>query len=105
MDKDLNFNTRKTKGIAIDFRNNTRTDHVGLCNNGEEVEPVASFKFLGVHIFEDLTYCTSYLVERAHQHVFSSGFLGAKTSSINEVTFLPSYNRGYSDILLHSLVL
>ena len=46
--------------------------HTPIHINGTEVERVASFKFLGVHISEDLSWTlnTSSLVKKAHQRLF-----------------------------------
>src|SRR4029434_7482942 len=43
-----------------------------ICINEMKVERVASFKFLGVHISEDLSWTlnTSTLVKKAHQRLF-----------------------------------
>ncbi|KAF7655800.1 hypothetical protein LDENG_00050640, partial [Lucifuga dentata] len=51
---------------------NKKTDHTALCIEGEEVERVASFKYLGVHITEDLTWSinTTFLVKKAQQCLF-----------------------------------
>ncbi len=49
----LQLNTTKTKEVIIDFRKN-RGDHAPLYINGDCVERVTAFKFLGVHISETL---------------------------------------------------
>ncbi|KAF7654175.1 hypothetical protein LDENG_00072940, partial [Lucifuga dentata] len=71
-DNNLILNTKKTKEIIIDFRKNKKTHHDGLCINGEKVERVSSFKFLGMYIAEDLTWSlnTSYIIKRAQQRLF-----------------------------------
>lgn len=68
-DNDLNI--KKTKEIIIDYRRN-KIKHNGLCINGKEVERVATFKFLGVHIAEDLTWSqnTSHIIKKAQQKMF-----------------------------------
>ena len=56
----------------MDFRKKAGT-HIPIHINGTEVERVASFKFLGVHISEDLSWTlnTLTLVKKAHQrHLF-----------------------------------
>ena len=49
------LNTKKTKEIILDFRRNKKGMHTPVHINGEEVDRVTSFKFLGVHISEDLS--------------------------------------------------
>ena len=56
----------------MDFRKNRAEAHTPVHINGAEVERVSSFKFLGVHISEDLSWSlnTSSLVKKAHQRLF-----------------------------------
>ena len=70
-DNNLALNTKKTKELIVDFRKKAGT-HIPIHINGMEVERVASFKFLGVHISEDLSWTlnTSSLVKKAHQRLF-----------------------------------
>ncbi|KAF7662397.1 hypothetical protein LDENG_00237110 [Lucifuga dentata] len=73
-DSNLNLNTKRKnknpKEIITDFqkKKKKKKHHTGLCINGEEVEQVASFKFLGVHVSEDLN--TSHLVKKAQAFFF-----------------------------------
>lgn len=71
-ENDLNLNTKKNKEIIMDFRKSKKTHHTELCIGGEEVERVSSFKFLGVHISEDLTWSlnTSSLIKKAQKRLF-----------------------------------
>ncbi|KAI3355950.1 hypothetical protein L3Q82_004497 [Scortum barcoo] len=56
-DNNLHLNVSKTKGADIvDFRRRQREEHAPLSINGTTVERVSSFRFLGVHISEDLTW-------------------------------------------------
>ena len=68
----LTLNTSKTKELVVDFRQSRRVDHPPILIDGVEVERVTSFKFLGVHISEDLSWSlnTSSLVKKAHQRLF-----------------------------------
>ncbi|KAF7664535.1 hypothetical protein LDENG_00172280, partial [Lucifuga dentata] len=63
-ENNLALNTSKTKELIIDFREN-KVDHDPLHING-------NFKFLGIHISQDLTWTTncSNLVKKAHQRLF-----------------------------------
>ncbi|KAI4886435.1 hypothetical protein NFI96_011889 [Prochilodus magdalenae] len=66
----LSLNVSKTKELIIDFRKGGRT-HTPLNIGGTLVERVSSFKFLGVHLAEDLTWTTntSHLVRKAQQRL------------------------------------
>ncbi|XP_034070999.1 uncharacterized protein LOC117545361 [Gymnodraco acuticeps] len=68
----LALNTKKTKEVIVDFRRNKDGTHSPVHLSGEEVERVTSFKFLGVHISEDLSWTTntSALVKKAHKRIF-----------------------------------
>ncbi|TWW76326.1 hypothetical protein D4764_13G0009880, partial [Takifugu flavidus] len=64
-------NTNKTKELVLDFRRKTGI-HPPIHINGAAVEHVSSFKFLGIHLSQDLTWTTncSSLVKKAHQRLF-----------------------------------
>ncbi|KAL0149225.1 hypothetical protein M9458_055459, partial [Cirrhinus mrigala] len=68
----LLLNTTKTKELIVDFRKERRGSHEPIHISGMAVEPVSSFKFLGTHISEDLSWTTktSSLVKKAHQRLF-----------------------------------
>src|SRR4029434_3262600 len=61
----LALNTKKIKELIVDFRRSKGCTYTPIRINGSEVERVASFKFLGVHISEDLSWTlnTSTLVK------------------------------------------
>ncbi|KAF0024967.1 hypothetical protein F2P81_021848, partial [Scophthalmus maximus] len=67
-DNNLALRTNNTKELIVDFRKKGGT-HTPVST---EVEHVSSFKFLGVHISEDLSWTlnTSTLVKKAHQRLF-----------------------------------
>ncbi|TKS65503.1 RNA-directed DNA polymerase from mobile element jockey [Collichthys lucidus] len=71
-DNNLLLNTSKTKELIVDFRKERRSTHDPIHMNGMAVERVSSFKFLGTHISEDLSWTTntSSLVKKAHQRLF-----------------------------------
>ncbi|KAI5610553.1 gastrula zinc finger protein XlCGF28.1-like [Silurus asotus] len=65
--RNLSLNTTKTKELIVDFRKSNSGRHLPVNINGTEVERVSSFKFLEVHISEDLSWQqnTSALVKKA----------------------------------------
>ncbi|KAL0195028.1 hypothetical protein M9458_008600 [Cirrhinus mrigala] len=71
-DNNLLLNTTKAKELIVDSRKGRRGSHEPIHINGMAVEPVSSFKFLGTHISEDLSWTTntSSLVKKAHQRLF-----------------------------------
>ena len=70
-DNNLALNTNKTKELIVDFRKKGGT-HTPIHINGMVVERVTNFKFLGVHISDDLSWTlnTSTLVKKSHQRLF-----------------------------------
>ncbi len=66
----LALNISKTKELILDFRRN-KAAPAPLYINGECVERVESFKFLGVHISADLSWAanTTALVKKAQQRL------------------------------------
>ncbi|KAK2905566.1 hypothetical protein Q8A73_009509 [Channa argus] len=71
-DNNLLLNTSKTKELIVDFRKESRNTHDTIHINGTAVERVSSYKFLGIHISEDLSWTinTSSLVKKVHQCLF-----------------------------------
>ncbi len=67
----LSLNIDKTKELVVDFRRQSR-EHTHITINKTPVERVNSFKFLGVHITEDLTWSahTDAVLKKAHQRLF-----------------------------------
>ncbi|KAI3356722.1 hypothetical protein L3Q82_003400 [Scortum barcoo] len=61
----------KTKELIVDFRRRQREEHAPLSINGTTVERV-SFRFLRVHISEDLTWThhTDFITKSARQRLF-----------------------------------
>ncbi len=53
----LSLNIDKTKELVVDYRRQSR-EHTPITIDKTPVERVTSFKFLGVHITEDLTWCS-----------------------------------------------
>ncbi len=59
----LSLNIDKTKELVVDYRRQSR-EHTPITIDKTPVERVSSFKFLGVHITEDLT---DAVLKKAHQ--------------------------------------
>ncbi|KAF0029535.1 hypothetical protein F2P81_018640 [Scophthalmus maximus] len=58
----LALNTKKTKEIIVDFRRTRSKAHNPLHISGAEVERVSSFKFLGIHITENLSWSLHFSI-------------------------------------------
>ncbi len=67
----LSLNIDKTKELVVDYRRQSR-EHTHITIVKTPVERVNSFKFLGVHITEDLTWSahTDAVLKKAHQCLF-----------------------------------
>ncbi len=67
----LSLNIDKTKELVVDFRRQSR-EHTPISIDKTPVERVNSFKFLGVHITEDLTWSahTDAVLKKTHQRLF-----------------------------------
>ena len=70
-DNNLSRNMIKTKEMVVDYRKNW-TEHAPILIDGAVVEQVKSFKFLGVHITNKLTWSknTKTGVKRARKNLF-----------------------------------
>lgn len=55
-DNNLSLNASKTKEIFVDYKKTWRGGHAPIHINGVEVQNVKSYKFLGVHISDDLSW-------------------------------------------------
>ncbi len=67
----LSLNIDKTKELVVDFRRLSR-EHTPITIDKTPVERVNCFKFLGVHITEDLTWSahTDAVLKKTHQCLF-----------------------------------
>lgn len=63
------LNTTKTTEMILDFRRKRDTEPLHI--NGEKVERVQTFKFLGVHVSEDLSWSpnTTVMLRKAQQRL------------------------------------
>ncbi|KAK3527863.1 hypothetical protein QTP86_009732 [Hemibagrus guttatus] len=66
------LNATKTKELIVDVQKCNSSRHSPIYINGSEVEHVSSFKFLGIHISEDLSWRlnTSTLVRKTQQRLY-----------------------------------
>ncbi len=71
-DNCLSLNVSKTKELIVDFRKRQQQPYTPLMISGTPVERVSSFKYLGVNIFEDLTWTTHIQtqVKKARQRLY-----------------------------------
>ena len=71
-ENNLTLNVSKTKEMIVDFRRQRRVQHSPIYINDAEVERVSSFKFLGVHITEDLSWTlhADTVVKKARQRLY-----------------------------------
>ncbi|KAI4879613.1 hypothetical protein NFI96_006236 [Prochilodus magdalenae] len=67
----LCINIKKTKEMIVDFRRG-RHAHLPLHVRGSAVEVVSNYRYLGVHLSNNLTWSnnTSSLVRKAHQRLY-----------------------------------
>uniref|UniRef100_A0A4W5LAU3 Reverse transcriptase domain-containing protein n=1 Tax=Hucho hucho TaxID=62062 RepID=A0A4W5LAU3_9TELE len=70
-DNKLSLNVIKTKEMIVDYRKR-RNEHTSILIDRAEEEQVESFKFLGVHITNKLTWSkhTKSVMKRARQNLF-----------------------------------
>jgi hypothetical protein len=73
-DNNLSLNVSQTKELILDYRKR-RVEQALINIDGAEVERFESFKFLGVHISNELSWSkhTKTVVKRARQHLSPSG--------------------------------
>ena len=66
----ISLNTTKTKEFILDYRRQS-ADPAPLHINGDRVEKVYTFKFLGAHLSDDLSWSanTSEIVKKAQQRL------------------------------------
>ncbi|KAK3524737.1 hypothetical protein QTP86_001998 [Hemibagrus guttatus] len=102
-DNSLLLNTSKTKELIFDFRREKGRTHDLIHINRMAVERVSSFKFLGTHISEDLSWTTntSSLVTKAHQRLFYLNNL--KKNHLSSTILVNFYRCGIESILTNCI--
>ena len=89
-DNNLSLNVNKAKEITIDFRKRRR-EHAPVYINGDKVERVESFKFLGVQITNDLSWSLHAVADKkAHQRLY---FLRRRSKFGMSATTLTNFHR------------
>ena len=67
----MSLNIKKTREIIVDFRR-SKSNHLPLLINNEEVQRVTEFKFLGVWVNDDLSWNsnTTSVIGKAQQRLY-----------------------------------
>ena len=99
-DNNLNLNIHKTKELIMDFRKH-RQDYTPLLINGEQVETVTTFKFLGTCIsaYHSWTFNIRALVKKVQQWLHILRIL--RKNSLDTNLLLAFYNSSVVSILMH----
>ncbi len=100
----LSLNIDKTKELVVDYRRQSR-EHTPITIDKTPVERVTSFKFLGVHITEDLTWSahTDAVLKKTHQCLFFLRRLRKFGTSLS-ILLLHMHCGEHPDQLHHRLV-
>ena len=101
-DNNLSLNVSKTKELIVDYRK-MQAEQAPIIINGAVVERVESFKFLGVHITNKLSWSkhTKTVVKRARQNLFPSGTEKIWHGSPEPQKVLQLHNRVHPEQLHH----
>ena len=95
----------KTKEMIVDYRIRG-AEHDPIHIDGAVVEQVESFKFLGVHITNKLSWSkhTKTVVKRERQHIFTLRRLKRFGIGPQILKVLQLHHREHPDLLHHRLV-
>lgn len=101
-DNNLSLNILKTKELILDFRKH-RQDYTPLLINGDRVEIVTTFRFLGTYISADhsWTYNIRALVKKAQQRLYFLRVL--RKNNLDTKLLLAFYHSAVVSVLTHSL--
>ena len=102
-ENNLSLNVSKTKELNVDNRKR-RAKRAPINIDGAVVEPVESFKFLGVHITIKLSWSKHIktVVKRARQHLQETEKIWHRSPDLQKV--LQLHHREHPDQLRHRLV-
>ncbi|XP_028299247.1 thymidylate kinase isoform X1 [Gouania willdenowi] len=98
----LTLNIQKTKELIMDFRK-IRQDHTPLLINGEQVETVTTFRFLGTHISADHSWTENIraLVKKAQQRLHFLRVL--RKNHLDTKLLLAFYHSSVESVLTYCL--
>ena len=98
----LLLNTSKTKEMVIDFRKQ-KGEPAPLSINGDCVQRVSSFKFLGIHLAEDLSWITntSAVVKKARQRLHFLRIL--RSNQLEEKLLVAFYRSTIESVLMYCI--
>ncbi len=101
-DNNLSLNVQKTKELILDFRKH-RPAHTPLLINGQQVETVPTFKFLGMHISADHYGApnTKALVKKAQQRLHFLRVL--RKNNLDQKLLLAFYRSSVESVLTYCL--
>ncbi len=101
-DNNLSLNVQKTKELILDFRKH-RPAHTPLLINGQQVETVPTFKFLGTHISADHSWApnTKALVKKAQQRLHFLRVL--RKNNLDQKLLLAFYRLSVESVLTYCL--
>ncbi len=102
-ENNLALNIKKTKEVIIDFRRKQDV-HSPLYINEETVERVSSFKFLGTHISEELTWTINImaLVKKAQKRLYFLRML--RKVNLSQQVLLSFYRCSIESVLTHGML-
>jgi hypothetical protein len=103
-DNNLSLNVSKTKEMIMDYRKR-RAEQAPINIDGAVVERVGSFKFVGVHITNELSRSkhTKTVVTRARQHLFPLRRLKTFAMGPQILKVIQLHHREHPDRLGHRL--
>lgn len=98
----LSLNVQKTKELILDFRIH-KPAYTPLLINGQQVESVSTFKYLGTHIPADLSSSTNTkaLVKKAQQRLHFDRVL--RKNNLNQKLLLAFYRSSVDVVLTYCL--
>lgn len=101
----LELNVLKTKEIIIDFRTSKKSDIVPLVINGQRVEIVEKFKFLGTFITKTLSWDCTIVdnLKRAQQRIYFLRRL--KSFGVSKPILISFYRATIESILSKSITI
>ena len=77
LNNNMRLNPRKCKSMTVDFLHYNSCVPRPIAVGGSDIEQVSTFKLLGVHLSEDLTWAVhcDYIVKKANRRLYALGQL------------------------------